>query len=221
MENQSPIEQLKEMAKQLSCPEGENGIITANFMHQTNIGMTKNAFNALEIADNDSVLEIGPGNAAHLQEVLKIASNMKYTAIDISATMIEEAKRINAEWIASGNARFILSDGKTFPFADEEFDKITTVNTLYFWKNPLQYLQEIRNILKEKGIFSLCFADKAFMLSLPFTQFTFALYEVDEVKMLLKEAGFAVQNVNTYTEEVRSKAGDNVNREYYVIRAIA
>ena len=44
---------------------------------------------------------------------------------------------------------------ESLPFADDSFDKITTVESFYFWPAPQENLKEVRRVLKPGGIFLL------------------------------------------------------------------
>ena len=221
MEHQHSEEELKNIAKQLSCPEGEHGIKTGEMMHSSNIGMTTSAIDALNLKNNETVLEIGHGNGGHIAQLLSKAENLRYFGADISATIIAEAEKNNQVFLAQGNVQFKLTDGNSLPFHNHQFDKIFTVNTIYFWKNPCEYLAEIKRTLKLNGTLVICFADKSFMQNLPFISYGFTLYEVEKVKELLKNGGFTVENILSKTEEIKSKTGEQVEREYHVVTATA
>ena len=219
MEHQHSEEDLKNIAKQLSCPEGEHGIKTGEMMHASNLGMTSSAIDALNPQNLDIVLEIGHGNGGHIAQLLSKAENIRYYGADISATIIDEAEKINQDFVDKGIVHFELTDGATLPFENNRFNKIFTVNTIYFWSNPSKYLNEIKRTLKPNGILALCFADKTFMQNLPFTSYGFTLYEVEKVQELLESAGFKIKNTLKKTEQVQSKTGEQVEREYYVVVA--
>ncbi|MGN7987339.1 class I SAM-dependent methyltransferase [Pedobacter sp. 22226] len=221
MSHQHSEEDLKNIAKQLSCPEGEHGIKTGEMMHASNIGMTTSAIDALNLQNNDFVLEIGHGNGMHIARLLSKAEKLSYYGADISETIIAEAKKINQEFIDNGVVQFTLTDGNKLPFENGLFNKIFTVNTIYFWENPGAYLSEIKRTLKPNGILSLCFADKSFMQNLPFTPYGFILYEVEKVKELLKNADFTIKNILNKTEQVKSKTGEQIEREYHIVVASA
>lgn len=219
MEHQHSEEDLKNIARQLACPEGEHGIKTGEMMNISNIGMTYASIATLNLKDGESVLEIGHGNGGHIAHLLSQANNLKYVGADISETIIAEAQHINAGFVEKGIVRFQLTDGIQLPFADEQFDKIFTVNTLYFWKNPLEYLKEIKSLLKHNGSFVIAFADKTFMEKLPFTKYGFTLYDLEDVKNLLIKAGLTITHNVKKTEQIKSSAGFMVERDYYVVCA--
>ncbi|WP_294247851.1 class I SAM-dependent methyltransferase [uncultured Chryseobacterium sp.] len=211
-------EKLKILAQNLAHPEGEKGIEIGEMMNATNIGMTLESIKVLLIEDNEHILEIGHGNAGHVKSILNRAQNIKYTGIDISATMHNEAKRLNEAF--RDQADFVLYDGEKLPFEDKTFDKIVTVNTVYFWKQPVDYLNEIYRVLKKTGTFVLTFGQRDFMEKLPFTQFDFTLYNTDEMEETVSGSYFSRMTVSEREEEVKSKTGEETITRNYTILTI-
>ncbi|UMQ42004.1 class I SAM-dependent methyltransferase [Chryseobacterium sp. Y16C] len=209
-------EDLKILAQHLANPEGEKGIEIGEMMNATNIGMTLESIKTLLIEDEEAILEIGHGNAAHVKSILNKARNVKYTGIDISETMHHEAKRLNEEY--KNQADFVLYEGEKLPFEDRVFDKIFTVNTVYFWKKPIEYLNEIYRVLKDSGTFVLTFGQRDFMEELPFTQFNFTLYNTDEMEETVSKSHFKRMKISEKKEEVKSKTGnETITRNYTVL----
>lgn len=208
---------LKELANQLGNPKGEIGIEVANMMNTTNIGMTKHAIESLNLEKNDVVLELGHGNCGHLSFLMNEAENLKYFGLEISELMRQEAIKSNQNYIENNSADFKLYNGTEIPFNDESFDKIFTVNTLYFWQKPNLLLQEIKRVLKPNGIFTLTFADKSFMEKLPFTPFGFNLYSLKDAEKLLQKNEFKIPKSISQTEQVFSKTNEMVNRTFFTV----
>ncbi|MDQ0594764.1 ubiquinone/menaquinone biosynthesis C-methylase UbiE [Chryseobacterium ginsenosidimutans] len=211
-------ENLKILAQNLANPQGEKGIEIGEMMNATNIGMTLESIKALLIEDDENVLEIGHGNAAHVKSILNKAQNVQYTGIDISETMHNEAKRLNKEF--KNRAEFVLYEGKRLPFEDKKFDKIYTVNTVYFWDEPVDYLNEIYRVLKDNGTFVLTFGQRDFMEKLPFTQFNFTLYNTDEMEETVSKSHFKRMKISEKEEEVKSKTEDKTITRNYTILTI-
>ncbi|OUL64228.1 class I SAM-dependent methyltransferase [Flavobacterium sp. AJR] len=207
-------EELQAIASQLKHPTGEKGIEMANMMHETNINMTLSSIRNLNISQGDKILELGHGNAAHLEYVMQQSTDLKYYGLEMSELMYGEARQINRNYVSQKQAFFSVYDGNTIPFPDATFDKIFTVNTLYFWQEPVKFLLEIYRVLNDKGIFSLTFAQESFMKKLPFTEFEFNLYDTEKAEKLISQTPFRIIDSETLTEKVKSKTGELVDREF-------
>lgn len=207
---------LQQLASQLSCPKNDDGIEVANMMHSSNIGMTRAAINALQMVNGDLILELGHGNCKHLPEILNKAKNTAYYGLEISELMHKEAAEFNKTAIEAKRASFQLYNGSQIPFAENTFSKILTVNTIYFWENPEEFIKEIYRVLKPNGLLAIAFADKDFMESLPFTIYGFDLYSKEKLHTLAAAANFKIRDILPFTENIKSKTGDEVERLFYV-----
>jgi ubiquinone/menaquinone biosynthesis C-methylase UbiE len=211
----------KEVARQLSCPEGDNGIKTGQLMAVSNANMVRLATGKLEARGGENILEIGFGSGTHIRDLVESAPGMHYRGIDISPLMVQEAGRINADLTLAGNVSLeLVPDGNKIPFPDNFFDGIFTVNTLYFWKEPEEYASEIYRVLKKGGRFCLCFAARSFMEKLPFTPYGFRLYDAEEGKALLEKAAFKIEGITEEQENVSGNTGENVLRDMVLIKAV-
>lgn len=208
-------EELKILAQQLSNPKGKIGEEVAKMMNEPNISMTKESIKALYLADHDNVLELGHGNASHLAYLLDFGENIHYTGLEISETMKNNAEDINHRF--ASQSAFVLYDGETMPFPNDSFDKIMTVNTLYFWKNPISFLQEIYRVLRKNGSFVLTFANKDFMKNLAFTSYNFTLYNYEDVEELIAKTNFKRMIRSDKEEVILSKSGNIVKRQYHIL----
>lgn len=209
-------ETLEALETQLSCPKGEKGIALGDVMHHSNATMTISSFLAIKMTNGDRVLEIGHGNCRHLQDVLNMATDIHYVGLEISETMHAEAQKQLKEIEYAEQVKFYLYDGKKFPFTEATFDKIVTVNTLYFWKEPVAFLKEMTHVLKPNGKCAIAFAQKEFMERLPFVQDKFTLYTTSDFKKMIKNSDFSLIETIDHTEEVISKSGEAVIRNYTI-----
>lgn len=208
---------LKGLANQLGNPSGEKGVEVAEIMDRNNIKMTIHSIENLQIQKGDSILEIGHGNCGHLKLIFEKGNEIQYVGYDISELMNAKAKELNQNLIQNNSVEFKLYDGENFPEKENSFDKIFTVNTLYFWQNPIEFLNEIYRITKPNGIFCLTFAEKDFMGKLPFTKFGFNLYSVKDVQKLVENSEFEIVNTEFQTEEIQSKSGEMVCRKFVTV----
>ena len=131
------------MARQLAKPEGEDGIRTGHIMQEGNAGICRKAMDSLALHHGDHILEIGPGNGTHISHLFNRA-DIVYRGLDISETMVAQARELNAAHTADKRAQFTLGDGTVLPYPDAVFDHVFTVNTLYFWENPDFEINQLR-----------------------------------------------------------------------------
>jgi len=189
----------KAIAKQLSHPEGEDGIKTGNLMQQGNAEMCNHTIGLLNCQSGNYILEIGHGNGSHISGILSRGENIRYFGIDISETMVSQAIENNR----NNNAEFTLGNGIDLPYPNDYFDKIFTINTLYFWQDTSAVLAEIKRVIKPTGQFFLTFRSEDFMKNLPFTEFGFTLYSKEKASGLLTKAGFKI------VDAIQANEGDS------------
>jgi len=208
--------ELQELAGQLRCPDGENGLKVGEMMNLTNSNIISKTIKSLNLKNTNSVLEIGPGNGAHVKGIMQTADDLDYFGIDISETMVMEAENLNE---AYENVSFRLSDGEHIPFSEDHFDAIFTCNTIYFWNDPQDYSNEIARVLKQNGVVSIGFIPKSTMQKIPFAKYGFTLYTTEAVTTLMQNSGLTVTSTVTETEMVTSNSGEQIEREFVVMTA--
>lgn len=181
-----------EMAGQLRKPEGENGKNIGNRMNALNYFITHFSYDLLNIADNDRVLEIGLGNGKFVPELMSRAKNIFFSGIDYSETMIDEAKFNNRELCEKGIVELHQAELKNIPYQKETFNKICTINTLYFWPDPPSDILEIHRVLVKGGLFVLAFRPEENLKTMAFSKFNFTLYSPEKAKNILIKGGFEI-----------------------------
>ena len=210
------LSQLQTIESQLSCPHGDAGIDFAHMMHHTNVGMTQAGFTALKLPFSAHLLEIGHGNAAHLPLLQQIAG-LHYTGLEISNLMQQEAMRLNQAAVAAHMAEFIHYDGAALPAFPRLFDGILSVNTVYFWAQPLAFLQNLRRVLKPTGRLSLVYMDEDYMRGLPFVGERFQVYSVSALEHMATQAGYTLLSTQDCQDQIPFKdTGKLIDRPYHV-----
>ncbi|HEY1055267.1 MAG TPA: class I SAM-dependent methyltransferase [Emticicia sp.] len=185
-------ETLKEIARQLKQPHGEHAIEVGERMNKGNQFMNVWAINKLNAQANEVILEIGMGNGFFVKDILNSAHSIHYIGCDFSEEMVQAAIQYNQEFINNHQAKFFLASADALPFDLPTFNKVFTVNTLYFWENPPQVLNEIKRVLKPEGQLLIAIRPREIMEQYAFTQFGFTMYSKEELCTLLAENGFEV-----------------------------
>lgn len=178
------------LASQLRKPEGENGRRVAENMNASNSLITLHTIAHLQLAAGDAVLEIGMGNGFFCKDVVQWQPDITYAGCDFSELMVTEAIAFNQLWIEAERASFHECEACALPFSNNTFNKVFSVNTIYFWEQPLTELAEILRVLQHGGKVVIALRSRASMQQLPFTAYGFNLYETAEVEQLLQQAGF-------------------------------
>ena len=88
----------------------------------------------------------GPGHTA-----LNFAPHVgQVVALDLSESMLEQGRRLAADRDLT-NVKFRQGDVEHLPFADAEFDLITTRYSAHHWPHPAAALAEFRRVLRPTG----------------------------------------------------------------------
>jgi len=159
-------------------------------MNKNNYPMYRAAYRLLEFKKGDEVLEIGFGNGAFIKEIVDLTETGKYSGLDISDTMIKTAKSRNKSLINNGKVKLVKAQARQIPFADRSFDKVFTINTIYFWEHPNQVMQEIKRVLKPGGVFVVALGTKEAMEKNGYFEERFTLYTKKDVEKLFVDAGY-------------------------------
>lgn len=208
----------EELSSQLACPKGETGKAVGDLTYQTNKTMINKAMDNLELEKRHRILELGHGNALHVKTLLRQAEELKYYGLEISEIMHNEAQINLRSEIKNRKAGLEMYDGKTIPFVHRFFHRVFTVNTLYFWEDPVQFLNEIYRVLLPGGKLVIGFVDGDFMKKLPFVKDEFYLYNKKKFSYLVSRTQFELEQLQPHREFVTSKTGDAVERLYYVAK---
>lgn len=212
-------ETLKAIARQLRQPTGEYAIQVGEKMNEGNLHININTFEALNLATNDNILEIGMGNGFFVKNILSADNSIKYTGCDFSEVMVDEARKQNVNFIASGQAEILKADANELPFEKETFDKVFSINTIYFWDNPQKVLAEIWRVLKPKGQVIISIRPKSIMEHYPFVKYGFKTFAKDDLTELIAKNNFKVVDIIEKDEPEIEINGELTKTATLLIRA--
>jgi ubiquinone/menaquinone biosynthesis C-methylase UbiE len=163
-----------------------------NFGHAplTNWGLS-----LVEIHDGWTMLDIGCGGGATLKRLLKRSQGAKVYGIDISEESVAKAIKVNAEVI---DKQVFVQQGSAaeLPYEDRTFDLVTAVETVYFWPNLSNCLQEVRRVLKPGGRFAIMV--EVIDTDSKWTNVVEGMtaYTPEQLKQFLDDAGFAQTEIH-------------------------
>jgi SAM-dependent methyltransferase len=217
--NNMEEEELRSIAEQLRKPSGEFAVTVAGKMNEGNQLINQYTLEALKLNAGGNILEIGMGNGKFVKNILDVDKSVNYTGCDFSKEMVEEAEKINRHFIEAGRAAFIKANADNLPFGDDRFNKVFSVNTLYFWDNPPEVLAEIRRVLKPDGELVIGIRPLPVMKQFPFVKFGFTLYSGNKACDLLIQNGFNVLQIIEKKEPVQDLNGVKINVESLILCA--
>jgi ubiquinone/menaquinone biosynthesis C-methylase UbiE len=142
---------IERLNSQFAHPEGWVGHLVGIILALKNRSRNAWTISMLDIQPDDQVLEIGFGPGQAIQEVAKLTPNGFVAGIDLSEVMVAQASKRNAAAIRAGRVLLQQGSESPLPFEDDKFNKIFAVNSMQFWSNPMEGLQEMRRVLKPGG----------------------------------------------------------------------
>ena len=185
----------KYIGEQFKKPTGKGGKVSSFFMNRLNKLQYKSVINYVKEACDEDILDIGFGNGYLINKVAKIYNNNRVYGIDISEDMLKVASIKNKEFIENGQVNLLLADVENLSFEDNKFNRIYTVNTLYFWNNPNRALKEINRVLKNNGIFINCFYTEEWLNKIRYTKYGFNKYSLEKILKVYKANGIEVEEI--------------------------
>ncbi len=188
-----------ELGRQLMKPTGEIGLVVAENMNATNNKIYDFVLSQMSIKDHDKVLEIGFGNGKLMSKFFEINPNITFFGIDFSETMCVEAMKLNKTLADENKLHISCEDSLSLSFADNVFDTIVTINTIYFWDDLNAQLTELNRVLRNGGQLVIGYRPEKSMCNLPFTKEVFKHYDPIKLRTNIEHFGF-----NTISETNRT-----------------
>jgi ubiquinone/menaquinone biosynthesis C-methylase UbiE len=149
------------ISKQSRKPTGIFGrFVMSFFFEMGNVELNTLVYKALSVEKNDYALEIGFGPGTLIKKIAERLDNGIIEGIDLSKSMVAIAQKKNRKHINNGKVQIHLGEFDAVVFEDNCFDKIFSVNTIYFWKSPKTTISKICRILKPGGKVVIGFHDK-------------------------------------------------------------
>lgn len=188
------------IGRQFGNPHGIVGKICCLIMNTINTMMYKNIVADVKSNKSSHILDIGCGNG-YLINRLSRKTNAYLYGIDISEDMICTTSKRNKKAVASGMVKLSVGNCCNLSFADNTFDTVTTINTIYFWDDSLKGLSEIYRVLKDNGIFYNAVYSKEWLGKLSYTRNCFKLFEKSDYIKLGKKAGFKSVSIKKISDK--------------------
>jgi ubiquinone/menaquinone biosynthesis C-methylase UbiE len=110
--------------------------------------ITRPVLEQMQIQPNDKILDVGCGAGWLTRILAERVPNGRAVGTDISNEMIERARLAGSGLL---NLEYVVGGVEDIPWQSDFFDKAISVESSYYWPDPLQGLREIRRILRPAG----------------------------------------------------------------------
>ena len=180
---------LKSFFNQCARPEGSLGRAMLCFMNYTHAPLTNWGLKLVNVQDGWTMLDVGCGGGFTIRRLLKRSKDAQVYGIDISEESVTKARQVNAE-VLDKQVYVTQGSAEQLPYNDEMFDLVTAVETVYFWPNLPDCLQEVRRVLKSGGKFAIMV--EVVDSDSKWTSIVDGMtaYTPEQLKTLLDDAGF-------------------------------
>jgi ubiquinone/menaquinone biosynthesis C-methylase UbiE len=145
---------------QFGNPSGLFGRFIGNGMARRNVYDATWTISLLDIQPASRVLEIGFGPGVSTQIASEKADRGFVAGIDHSGTMVQAARKRNADAIKAVRVELRQCDVSSLPYPDETFDIAFSLHSIYFWHDPVSCLRELRRVLKPGGLLAITIQPK-------------------------------------------------------------
>ncbi len=192
------------IARQSRRPTGLLGAIVARVMARETRPENERALQFLDLADGDSLIDIGCGHGETLFAADTMVRLSDSAGVDFSEVMLKRARSRNREAVWDTRMTFHCADTSELPFSDNRFDKALSVHTIYFWSDPAAHIAEAFRVLRSGGAFVLCYrstADERAVNGFPDTVYRFP--KVQHVEEVLSRVGYLPPE--TLTENIAGR----------------
>jgi len=105
----------------------------------------------LSIGKRFAILDVGCGGGRTVSKLATIATEGKVFGVDYSDESVAATKRLNARAIADGRVDVRNGSVSQLPFADDEFDLVTAVETHFWWPDLPGDMREVFRVVKPGG----------------------------------------------------------------------
>jgi ubiquinone/menaquinone biosynthesis C-methylase UbiE len=108
------------------------------------------AIQLMDIQADARVLDVGCGSGWATRLMAQYANNGRVVGIDISDEMVRLAQESSASF---SHVEFRTASAEKLPFGNAEFTHAFSMESLYYYAEPLNALREIHRVLDRGGLF--------------------------------------------------------------------
>lgn len=194
------------LARQLSSPSGIVGkVVLGRLWNRRNAALNEATLAQMDLREDDRVLDIGFGGGFLLGKAIATVKRGRVAGLDASPVMVENCRARYRDEIKDGRVDIRCGRVETVPYPDGHFSTVSSVNSIFYWRDARQGIAEIYRILENRGRLVLTFTCQKDLESKGFVQHGVKTYSEEEVRQMLADAGF---------QDIQMTRGRDRHREF-------
>ena len=145
------------LAQQFGHPSGLLGAVVGRGMARGNAELSRWVVQQAAAHHGDvvsRVAELGPGPGVGLQALLAQFPDAQVWGADVSSVMLSQSRKRNHSAVTAGRLT-LLEGGVPALSASEPADIVMANHVLYFWRDPVAEMAQIRGFLRPGGLLAL------------------------------------------------------------------
>jgi ubiquinone/menaquinone biosynthesis C-methylase UbiE len=136
---------------QVKKPTKWVGRLFTSIMNLTHSGVTDWGLKHVEIKEDFTILDVGCGGGRTIGKLAAFAIKGVVHGIDYADGSVAASCGKNAQLIKEGRVDIKKASVSQLPFAQDQFNLVTAVETQYYWPDLVKDMQEILRVLKPGG----------------------------------------------------------------------
>lgn len=178
--------------RQAASPSGWFGRLLGFIWPREHGRLNAEVLDALDLRAGQRVLEIGSGTGHALREAARRAAPGHVVGVDVSELMADLARRLNHAAVERGEVEVRAGDIESLDLNGATFDRIFSVNCVYFWRNADAVLAKLGSALSPGGKLVLAFRPDGDDVPVRFRDPIYRFPRVDVIQAALERVGMTV-----------------------------
>ncbi len=117
-------------------------------MEQEHLPIVLPVLDRMRLQPDDNVLDVGCGTGWLVRLLAEQVPDGRVVGMDISDQMIRRARR---RYVDMENSMFAIGEAEVIPWDSSFFTRMISVESAYYWPDPLRGLRESFRVLREGG----------------------------------------------------------------------
>ncbi len=117
-------------------------------MEDHHLPITEPVLPMMDLKSDDRILDLGCGSGWLCRRIVRLVPEGRVVGMDISAEMLRRAQAAGREY---GNLNFMEGAADRIPCDNGSFSKIISVESAYYWQDPVASVREMFRVLGAGG----------------------------------------------------------------------